>query len=137
MYLRAAETKLGALEQSLSTLRQEHPDIAQHIASEVSARENLAQLSKELAHYKSVLGQAAETNGLAQQLQEKESELQKSRLLAEQHAQAESSLYAEIDRLSSSWENLEQQVKKKIFDLSNSEEKLQRVMHEVNGSVHW
>ncbi|KAL4074257.1 BRE1 E3 ubiquitin ligase-domain-containing protein [Scleroderma citrinum] len=125
-----AEIKWTSLEQSLSTLQQEHPDVAQHIAGEASAREDLARVSKELARYRSILGEAADVSAFSQQLEAKDAELRKLHLLAEQQTQAESSLFAEVDRLSSSWENLEQQVKKKVFDLSGFEEKLQRAMHE-------
>ncbi|KIM69037.1 hypothetical protein SCLCIDRAFT_1208453 [Scleroderma citrinum Foug A] len=122
--------KCTSLEQSLSTLQQEHPDVAQHIAGEASAREELARVSNDLARYHSIYGEAADASALSQQLEAKDAELRKLLLLAEQQTQAESSLFAEVDRLSSSWENLEQQVKKKVFDLSGFEDKLQRALHE-------
>ncbi|KIJ67989.1 hypothetical protein HYDPIDRAFT_83645 [Hydnomerulius pinastri MD-312] len=121
--------KSTAFQQALSTLQQEHPDVAQHIASEADAREELARSSMELARYRSIFGEPS-SEALAQQLQAKESELKTLRLLTEQQAQAETSLYSEIDRLSSLWEGLDQQVKKKIFDLSVFEEKLQRAAHD-------
>lgn len=123
--------KCTSLEQSLSTLQQEHPDVAQHIAGEASAREELARVSNDLARYHSIYGEAADASALSQQLEAKDAELRKLLLLAEQQTQAESSLFAEVDRLSSSWEILEQQVKKKVFDLSGFEDKLQRALHEV------
>ena len=119
------------MEQSLSTLQQEHPDVAKHITGEASAREELARVSKELARYRSIYGEGADASILSQQLEAKDTELHKLHLLAEQQTHAESSLFAEVDRLSSSWENLEQQVKKKVFDLSGFEDKLQRAFHEV------
>ncbi|KIK80873.1 hypothetical protein PAXRUDRAFT_833269 [Paxillus rubicundulus Ve08.2h10] len=120
------------LDQALSTLHEDRPDVAQHIASEVSAQEELARTTRELARYRSIFGgsPSPETRALVHQLQAKEDELQKLRLLTTQQAQAETSLYAEIDRLSSLWENLDQQVKKKVFDLSGFEEKLQRAAHD-------
>lgn len=128
-----AETKSASLEQALSTLNKDHPDITQHITAETNAREELARSSKELARYCSILGEssALDVRTLAQQLETKDSELQKLRLLTEQQAQAETSLFAEIDRLSSLWEGLDQQVKKKVFDLGGFEEKLQKTAHEV------
>jgi E3 ubiquitin-protein ligase BRE1 len=121
------------LDQALSTLHEDHTDDAQRIAPEVSVQEELARTSKELARYRSIFGESPspETHALVQQLQAKEDELKKLRLLTEQQAQAETSLYAEIDRLSSLWESLDQQVKKKVFDLAGFEEKLQRAAHDV------
>ncbi|KAF8441651.1 hypothetical protein L210DRAFT_3664886 [Boletus edulis BED1] len=127
-----AEAKSAVLDQALSTLNKDHPDVARHVTSEVTAREELAKASKELARYRSIFGEssASDVRALAQQLQTKEGELQKLRLLTEQQAQAETSLFAEIDRLSSLWEGLDQQVKKKVFDLGAFEEKLQKTAHE-------
>lgn len=128
-----AEAKSAALELALSTLNMDHPDIAQHITSETTAREELARTSKELARFRSIFGgsSALDARTLSQQLGTKDGELQKLRLLTEQQAQAETSLFAEIDRLSSLWEGLDQQVKKKVFDLGAFEEKLQKTAHEV------
>ncbi|KAG1715752.1 hypothetical protein ID866_1420 [Astraeus odoratus] len=128
--LDAAEMKLAAMEEASSILHQEHPDISRHIASETSVREDLMRISRELEHYRAVFGESSDQSALAQKLLEKNAEIQRLGLVNAQQAQAESSLCAEVDRLSSSWENLEQQLKKKVFDLSAFEEKLQRVMHE-------
>lgn len=132
-----AEAKSAALGQALSTLNKEHPDVAQHITAETTACEELARTSKELARYRSIFGEspAPDMRTLCQQLETKDGELQKLRLLTEQQAQAETSLFAEIDRLSSLWEGLDQQVKKKVFDLNASEEKLQKMAHEVRCPV--
>ncbi|KAI6098985.1 BRE1 E3 ubiquitin ligase-domain-containing protein [Pisolithus croceorrhizus] len=128
--LEKTEMRLVALEQSLSTLQHDRPDVSRHVAAEASAREELAQVSKELTRYRSLLGGVSDASALARQLQDKDTELQQLRLIVDQQSQAESSLCAEVDRLSSSWENLDQQVKKKVFDLTTFEEKLQRTMHE-------
>ncbi|KAG8213579.1 BRE1 E3 ubiquitin ligase-domain-containing protein [Butyriboletus roseoflavus] len=127
-----AQVKSAALEQALSAIDKDHPDVAQHITAETTAREELARTSKELARYRSIFGESStpETRTLSQQLETKDGELQKLRLLTEQQAQAETSLFAEIDRLSSLWEGLDQQVKKKVFDLGAFEEKLQKTAHE-------
>ncbi|KIK27953.1 hypothetical protein PISMIDRAFT_147648 [Pisolithus microcarpus 441] len=131
-YVRDLKRKLEYVQdiQSLSTLQRECPDVSQHVAAEASAREELAQVSKELTRYRSLLGEASDASALARRLQDKDTELQQLRLIVEQQSQAESSLCAEVDRLSSSWESLDQQVKKKVFDLSAFEEKLQKTMHE-------
>ncbi|KAN0090761.1 hypothetical protein V8E55_004327 [Tylopilus felleus] len=127
-----AEAKSAALEQALSMLNKDHPDVAQHITSERTAHEELARTSKELACYRSIFGESStlDARTLAQRLETKEGQLQELRLLTEQQAQAETSSFAEIDRLSSLWESLDQQVKKKVFDLGGFEEKLQKAAHE-------
>jgi len=45
--------------------------------------------------------------------------------------QAETSLYAELDKLSAAWEALDRQVKNKVFDLTAMEERLQKMGHDV------
>jgi E3 ubiquitin-protein ligase BRE1 len=114
----------------MSTLREEQPDIACHITSEASAREELAAVTTELSRYRSLLGEASSSD-LARQLQVKEDELQKLRLLAEQHQQAEDAIYAEVERLSGAWEALDEQLKSKIFSLSAAEERVAKSAHEV------
>lgn len=133
-----AEAKSAALEQALSMLNKDHPDVAQHITSERTAHEELARTSKELACYRSIFGESStlDARTLAQRLETKEGQLQELRLLTEQQAQAETSSFAEIDRLSSLWESLDQQVKKKVFDLGGFEEKLQKAAHEVRVFSH-
>lgn len=45
--------------------------------------------------------------------------------------QAETSLYAELDKLSAAWEALDRQVKGKVFDLTSMEERLAKMAHDV------
>jgi len=45
--------------------------------------------------------------------------------------QSEASLYTEIDKLSSAWEALDNQVQSKVFDLTSMEERLQKSSVEV------
>lgn len=49
--------------------------------------------------------------------------------------QAEKSLYAELDKLSSAWEALDRQVKSKVFDLAAMEERLSKGAMDV--SCYW
>lgn len=124
------EAKLAALQKSMSTIREEQPDIARHIASEAAAREELAAVTTELSRYQSLLGKPLSSD-LARQLQAKEDELQKMRLLAEQHQQAEDAIYAEVERLSGAWEALDGQLKSKVVSLIAAEEKVAKSAHEV------
>ncbi|KAH9949593.1 BRE1-domain-containing protein [Amylocystis lapponica] len=88
-----------------------------------------AQVKKQLERYQSVYGNASsaltpDVRGLAEQLQQKEEQCQKLRLQEKQREQAESALYAELDKLSAAWEVLDRQVNSKVFDLSAMEERV-------------
>ncbi|KAE9411274.1 BRE1-domain-containing protein [Gymnopus androsaceus JB14] len=127
---RLSETsaRLAALEEALSKLSQDHPDVSQHIQSEAEAIQKLAEATKQLAKYQTVYGELSsaqpDLSRMASELQRKEDELRRLRLLDSQHAQAESALYTEIEKLSSAWEVLDGQVRSKILDLSGMEERL-------------
>lgn len=123
------EAKLAALQQSMSTIREEQPDIAHHITSEAATREELAAIRTELSRYQSLLGEPS-SSALVKQLHAKEDELQKMRLLAEQHQQAEDAIYAEVERLSGAWEALDGQLKNKVVSLTTAEEKVAKSAHE-------
>lgn len=64
-------------------------------------------------------------------LEEKESELKKLRLQVTQHAQAETALYTELERLSAAWEALDKEVKTKILDSAAVEDRLGKSAVEV------
>ncbi|KAG2354897.1 BRE1 E3 ubiquitin ligase-domain-containing protein [Suillus spraguei] len=123
------ESKLTALQQSISTIQEEQPDIARYIASEAAAREALAVVTTELSRYRSLLREPFSSD-LVGQLQEKEDELQKMRLLTEQHQQAEDAIYTEVERLSGAWEALDGQLKNKVMSLTAAEEKIAKSAHE-------
>ncbi|KAF5370755.1 hypothetical protein D9758_001925 [Tetrapyrgos nigripes] len=126
----AAESQLVACQETLSKLQQDHPDVAKHMQAEVDALQRLSDVSTELNKYRKVYGDVSslepDVSKLATFLQEKEDELHRLRLLDSQRAQAESSLYTEIDKLSAAWEALDTQVQSKVFDLSSMEERLQK-----------
>ncbi|KAG6831681.1 hypothetical protein H0H92_008324 [Tricholoma furcatifolium] len=130
----AAEKRISVLEQSLSNCNTSHPDMAEHIKGEADAVQKLAEVQAQLDKYKAVYGDSsalpADASKLAQQLQLKEEEVRKLRLQQVQHSQTESSLYAEIDKLSAAWESLDRQVKDKVFDLTNLENQLKKVTSE-------
>ncbi|KAG6833534.1 hypothetical protein H0H87_005185 [Tephrocybe sp. NHM501043] len=127
----AAEQRASIAEQALSKYQEAHPDVSKHVQTEVDALHKLAALQVELDKYKTVYGNASahssdDTSALLEQLRCKEEEVQRLRLQDIRHTQAETSLYAELDKLSSAWEALERQVKDKVFDLNNLESQLKR-----------
>jgi E3 ubiquitin-protein ligase BRE1 len=152
---RAAETRVHALEQSLRDLGDGNPDAAKHMDNEAKIRQELAEVTKKLERYQSLYGSTSalspDVQHLSNQLQEKEEEIQKLRASETQriqagrfacsspklitfgpYGQAESSLYSELDKLSTAWEALDRQVKSKVFDLINVEERLVKSSHDVS-----
>ncbi|KAF8638048.1 hypothetical protein AX16_010680 [Volvariella volvacea WC 439] len=126
--LKQAEARSSAMEDTLRLLDQNHPDIAKHMRAEAEARQMLEKVIEDLQRYKSAYGDLStlppEAAQLAQQLSQRDEELQRLRLLDRQREQSEMSLYTEIDKLSAAWEALDKQLKGKIFDLTAMEEKL-------------
>jgi E3 ubiquitin-protein ligase BRE1 len=123
------------------------------VKAEAEARLQLEKVTTKLEKYQSVYGDVAalspDMRKLSDQLRQKEDEIQRLRLLDAQRAQvilhsspdqrtsslnfrqAETSLYAEIDRLSAAWETLDRQVNSKVFDLMAMEERISKFGHEV------
>ncbi|KAJ3869772.1 hypothetical protein EV359DRAFT_29186 [Lentinula novae-zelandiae] len=124
--LSETETRLASHEEVLAKLNHDHPNVAHYVKSEVEARQKLAEVTAQLIKYQSLYGElsSVQPDSLANELQRKEDELRRSRLLNAQHAQAESALYTETEKLASAWEALDGQVKNKIFDLSVMEDRL-------------
>lgn len=135
--LRETEARANSLEQVLSTLDSASPDIATHCRAEAEARQQLAEATRELDKCRSILGTVStldlppDAALLAKELESKEEELRKLRLQVEQHVQAETASYAELDRLSAAWEVLDKQVKGKVFDLKSMEDKVSKAGHDV------
>ncbi|KAG8803279.1 hypothetical protein FRC16_006286 [Serendipita sp. 398] len=142
-YARALEERLDmlqrskdALESTLQQISKENPDIASTILSEAEAREASMKLQARLDKLEAIYGAAAlagstpEIQQLSEQLQLKEEELQKLRMELKASLEEPTTFYTEIERLSALWENLDKQLKNKIFDLSNMEEKLTKAAAE-------
>lgn len=68
---------------------------------------------------------------MLKQLEEKEAELRGLRLEVAQHAQAETALYTELERLSTAWETLDKEVKSKSLDSAAVEDRLSKSAIEV------
>lgn len=130
-----AESRAAELEKQLAFFDSEHPDVTKHMRSEAAARQELAKVSKLLKQYQSTYGESStllpDAKHLSEQLQRKEEEVKLLKLQEEQRAQAETSLYGELDRLSAVWEALDKQVKSKVFDLVAMEDKLAKAVSDV------
>ncbi|KAG5654397.1 hypothetical protein H0H81_003221 [Sphagnurus paluster] len=129
-----AETRVALLEEALSKYQADHPSVSKHMEAEVKTRQRLVDLQAELDKYKAVYGDPStypsDSSTLVERLQEKDEELRRLKLLDTQHTQAETSLYAEIDKLSGAWETLDRQLKDKAFELIALEDRLKKVSAE-------
>ncbi|KAK0241787.1 hypothetical protein EDD85DRAFT_820353 [Armillaria nabsnona] len=122
--LAAAENELAACRQAMSVYETDRADA---VAAHADVLRQLSQARVELQKYHSVYGDtsvSAESSALMERLRQKEEEAHALRLQQSQHAEAETSLYAELDKLSIAWEGLDRQLKNKVFDLSGLEERL-------------
>ncbi|TFY80894.1 hypothetical protein EWM64_g3118 [Hericium alpestre] len=128
--LEASEARATSIEQQLAFFEEEHPDVIKHMRSEAEARQQLAEAMKLLNQYQATYGKSStlppETKQLMSQLERNEQELKALRLQEAQHTQAETALYGELDQLSAAWESLDKQVKKKVYDLADCEQRLEK-----------
>jgi E3 ubiquitin-protein ligase BRE1 len=81
---RAAENRATALEQTFAVYDDAHPDVMRHMRGEADFLEKLTRASELLQKYQSTYGDPSnlppDTQRLAEQLRQKEDELQKLRL---------------------------------------------------------
>ncbi|KAF9049980.1 BRE1 E3 ubiquitin ligase-domain-containing protein [Panaeolus papilionaceus] len=118
------ENRIVALEQTLSNQQ----DQATQLRGEAHALEQLAEARTQLAFYERTFGNYSslppDANKLAQQLRVKEEELERLRLSEMQSRESEAAVYSELEKLTSLWESLNQELKSKVFDLAAMEERL-------------
>ncbi|KAF8628901.1 hypothetical protein AX15_003682 [Amanita polypyramis BW_CC] len=122
-----AENRAAALEQALAGFQADGPDIMKHVKSEAEVRQKLSEVVAQLEGFQRVYGDSSlppDLSRLSKQLKQKDDELQQLRLIKDQQTQAEALLYVELEKLSTSWEALDRQVKSKVFDLSQLEDRL-------------
>lgn len=116
--------------------------------AEANALEKLAEVSSKLATYQRICGDLSSlspgTAQLTEQLRQKEEELHRLRLLDTQRSQVRSyncgdgsrgqltltqtemSMFTELERLSTAWESLDAQMKQKVYDIMEVEERLKK-----------
>lgn len=129
MRVQAAETALSQLGGA-----DQPPDYEALVQARVDAEERVVRLSRELEDLKRVFGDECLTslppdvNQLNQQIQRQAEELERLRLLTTSLESAEGELFKELEKLSTAWETLEKQVKSKVFDLYQMEEKVSKAV---------
>ncbi|EJD35307.1 hypothetical protein AURDEDRAFT_188795 [Auricularia subglabra TFB-10046 SS5] len=131
--LQDAEDKLKAQQEVLDVHAEVGTPNYDYLQAELQARQLAEELKRRLAKFEATYGQQAletaapDVQALAQTLEEKEKALAASELLRKQEAEALNALYADVDRLSASWETMERQFRSKVYELAGMEEKLQRL----------
>ncbi|KAJ7072145.1 hypothetical protein C8F01DRAFT_1243222 [Mycena amicta] len=121
----AAEQREAAVNQTLSIFQDDHPNVVQHMEAEADALQRLAAASTKLDQYEQLFGHLPlDVAQLTTKLRDQDEELTKLRLLNEQHEKEKAPVYSEIDQLSTAWEALERQLKSKVFDLKDLEDRL-------------
>ncbi|KAI0000527.1 hypothetical protein BJV77DRAFT_393247 [Russula vinacea] len=112
--LLASENRVSDLEKQLATFSEQHPDISHYIRAEAEAQQQLVAANELLTQFRSTFGESSQlppdVRQLAEQLKLKEEEVKVLRLQDAQHADAETTLYDEIGKLSTAWESLQGQV---------------------------
>lgn len=120
---------------------------------EAEERAKATELQQRLDRFETIYGAEAiksaslEVQQLCEQLQRKEEELRRVQLelkaslevrafcqgreISSKYSKEPSMLCTEVERMSALWENLDKQLKSKIFDLSSMEEKLNKSLTEV------
>jgi len=144
-----AENRISALEQTFSIYQDDHPDIVQHMKAQADALERLEKVKAELGRYEQTYGpiseNSPEVSELLEQLRLKEDELEKLRLCEIQRqtvgilsiffslmgynsvaSQNESTLFAEVQQLSTLWETMDRQLKNQISELANMEDRVSK-----------
>ncbi|KAI0302634.1 BRE1 E3 ubiquitin ligase-domain-containing protein [Russula brevipes] len=126
----ASEDRVSELEKQVTVLSEQNPDISHYMQAETEAQRQLVAANKLLAQFRSTFGESSQfppdVQQLVERLKSKEEEVKVLRLQATQHADAESTLYDEIGKLSSAWESLQVQVSSKVFDLAAAEERIMK-----------
>lgn len=131
-----AEMRVQAAETALSQLggAEQPPDYEALVKARVDAEERVVRLSRELEALRQVFGEESlnplppDVAQLNAQIRRQAEELQRLRLLTTSLESAEAELFKELEKLSTAWETLEGQVKSKVFDLYQMEEKVSKAV---------
>ncbi|KAM0789473.1 hypothetical protein ACM66B_000293 [Microbotryomycetes sp. NB124-2] len=125
--LKTAEELLLALREQLTNYAKGTGSNAENIAkSEEQARQELATSQAKLAKLEALFT-SSDTSEMATKLQKAEDRVQVLEAQAKSSAEASNMLYSEIERLSLAWSTLEEQNAQKVWTLTHTEEKIQKL----------
>ncbi|KAJ7091203.1 BRE1 E3 ubiquitin ligase-domain-containing protein [Mycena epipterygia] len=123
-----AEQRAAAVDQTLSIFQDDHPNVVQHMEAEANALQKLAAATSKLEKYEKTYGNLStlppDVAQLAEKIREQEDEINKLRLMDAQHTRDKAPVYSELDQLSAAWEALDRQVKSKVFELKDMEDRV-------------
>ncbi|WWC94925.1 hypothetical protein V866_001777 [Kwoniella sp. B9012] len=126
----SAQDQINALNSQLSRLS----DNSTGVQEEAQLRVELEEAKRSLAKYQKILGpesQVSEEVGeLAKKLEEKEKERKLLEMRLSEAEAATNALYTEVEGLSKLWENLDQTVQSRVFELKDGELKISRLSTE-------
>ncbi|KAJ7680562.1 BRE1 E3 ubiquitin ligase-domain-containing protein [Mycena polygramma] len=123
-----AEQRAAAVDQTLSIFQDDHPNVVQHMEAEANALQKLAAASAKLEKYEKTYGDLSslppDVAQLAEKIRVQEEEINRLRLMDAQHIKEKAAVYSELDQLSAAWEALDRQVKSKVFELKDMEDRV-------------
>ncbi|KAJ6587101.1 BRE1 E3 ubiquitin ligase-domain-containing protein [Mycena vulgaris] len=123
-----AEQRAAAVDQTLSIFQDDHPNVVQHMEAEADALQKLAAASSKLEKYEQMYGDLStlppDVAQLAEKIREQDDEIRRLRLMDAQHTKDKAPVYSELDQLSAAWEALDRQVKSKVFELKDMEDRV-------------
>jgi E3 ubiquitin-protein ligase BRE1 len=132
------------VDQTLSIFQDDHPNVVQHMEAEANALQKLAAVTAKLEKYENTYGDLStlppDVAQLAEKIRVQEEEIKRLRLMDAQHvkvracrwalsgvltgSQEKAPVYSELDQLSAAWEALDRQVKSKVFELKDMEDRV-------------
>ncbi|KAJ6594095.1 BRE1 E3 ubiquitin ligase-domain-containing protein [Mycena capillaripes] len=125
-----AEQRAAAVDQTLSIFQDDHPNVVQHMEAEANALQKLASATAKLEKYEKTYGDLSslppDVAQLAEKIRVQEEEINRLRLMDAQHIKEKSAVYSELDQLSAAWEALDRQVKSKVFELKDMEDRVSK-----------
>jgi septal ring factor EnvC (AmiA/AmiB activator) len=87
---------------------------------------------RELEQFKSLFGELPVSDDLSQVLIQKEEEISKFRAKLELQQKSEARLFQELDTLGKAWQKLEEQNSRKVLNLVEKEDHIQKLLQEVD-----
>lgn len=135
-YIKALEEQLQAVKDEVSSLTEQLKNAAQGdaaaAASETAVRAELESARRRLVEYEKILGPSApaDVKGLADRLEQEADVRKKLELQLAEAEDATNALYQELEGVNKLWEELDQTLKTKVFELKDSELRMQRLSTE-------
>ncbi|WWC91748.1 uncharacterized protein L201_006695 [Kwoniella dendrophila CBS 6074] len=136
-YIQDLEEKLNSAQDQINALNQQissSTSLTNTAEAESTVRTELETAKRSLSKYEKIFGNnsavSEDVSQLAKKLEEKEKERKILELRLTEAEAATNALYAEVEGLSKLWENLDQTVQSKVFELKDGELRISRLATE-------